>query len=93
MATVSLKSLKSLKAVEKAGNNVMRNTFQLRKQSGISVKELSGISGVSMAALYYMENLRQWGCSYTPSLKTVARLAFVAEVSIEDYLGGKLQFE
>jgi transcriptional regulator with XRE-family HTH domain len=75
------------------GKNLARNTGMMAKEAGIDLKQLSDLSGVSLRTLYRIEKARKARKSYSPMFKTVAKLASLAGVSVDDYVQGHLEFK
>jgi transcriptional regulator with XRE-family HTH domain len=73
-------------SLHRFGRNFIRNTARIQKAAQLSTSELAKATGVSSRTLARMEKARKEGRSYSPMLKTVARLAQAAGVSIDQYL-------
>lgn len=73
-------------SLHRFGRNLIRNTARIQKASELTTSELALATGVSRRTLGRMEKARKEGRSYNPMLKTVAKLASAAGITIDQYL-------
>lgn len=72
------------------GNNTTFNTDLIRKATGLSLAQLAATADLSRSTLYRMAAARKARTAYSPTLATVVKLANLAEVSVDDFVSGRL---
>ena len=75
------------------GRTFTQNTNSLQKAVELTQEQLAHHVGLSTSTLHRIETARVARRTYRPSFATVAKLALLAGVSIDDFVNTRLSFE
>ena len=78
--------------LNKLGLTLARNAALMRKESGLSLKQLSEFTTISVPTLRSIEAARVNRRAYRPMFHTVVKLAGVAGVTVEQLTQTNLKF-
>jgi len=81
-----------MQSLSNLGKTLARNASRLRRQNDLTVTQTAQLTGVSPSTLRRIEKARDARRTYKPMLSTVVKLARVSGVTVDEFIGGRLNW-